>query len=100
MIKNKFDEIWNVIEQETHGCKCLDDSKKEEFKSLFSFENISDNILYNEFNIVFLSYDDYNQFSFLFNEDQILLKVEIPEYSETIVIVRYINDEILNNILR
>lgn len=99
MIKEKFKDIWQIIKYETSNSKSLSENQKEQFKNLFGAEDLTDSLMYNEFNLIFLNYGDYQKIGYLLRENDIIIKFEVPEYSENIIIARYINDNILSEIL-
>lgn len=88
------------VDLETIDLVELKDEKLDKFESIFNLKN-PDRIFYNSTNLVFMDINDYGKVKMVFGDKlEDVLKVEIREFNTYVYIVRYLNVEYLEKVLK
>ena len=98
-INKKLGTLRECINVSLSDIKKLKDSALDEFKDIFSIED-DVNIYFNEYNIVVFDPVAHDAIKPYLKADNLVLRLEIPEFDCNMWIYQYFNDRIFNDYLK
>jgi hypothetical protein len=92
-------EIRDFLDLELAEFKVLEGSNKANLLDVFGMSSLVGEVYYNELNMVFTTSQDWDAFKHIISSPEIIFRLEIPEYSQFLMVVRMANDVLFDQLL-
>jgi len=92
-------QIRDFLDLELANFKLLEGSGKAQVLDSLGIGELVGDIYYTDLNIVFTTPFDWEAFRHIITAPEVIFKLEIPEYNQFLIVVRYHNDVLLEQLL-
>jgi hypothetical protein len=95
----EINEKISILNQECAGAKKLEGDKLSSFIKMFGIGDELGDIFYNEYNMIFLDKQTFENIRYLVPQHEVVVSFEALEYNEFIFVIRYFQDTVLSEAL-
>jgi hypothetical protein len=92
-------QVRDFLDLELANFKVLEGSNRAQVLSSFGLGELVGDLYYNDLNLIFTAPQDWDNFKHIITSPEIIFKLEIPEFKQFLIVVRYTNDVLLEQIL-
>lgn len=92
-------QIRDFLDLELADFKLLEGSGKAQVLETLGLSELVGELYYNDLNLVFTAPQDWDNFKHTITSPEVIFKLEIPEYKQFLIVVRYHNDILLEQLL-